>query len=178
MVLNLNLAKIKPPSKNKIFLKSRSVEETHSVGQILARQLRQGMVVALCGNIGSGKTTMVRGIIQGLGVFAPITSPTYTIMNLYSGDIDIYHFDFYRLTSNSDLIDLGLDEYFYSDGLSLIEWPDRIMEQIPEQAIWVNIEYQKSMMVNERNIYIISDLINDIHLNKFRDYAIKKINDY
>ena len=172
MVLNLNLGKIKLPSKNKICLKSRSVEETLHVGQILARQLKKGMIVALFGNIGSGKTTMVRGISQGLGVFEPITSPTYTIMNLYSGELVIYHFDFYRLTSNSDLIDLGLDEYFYNDGLSIIEWPDRIMDQIPDQAIWINLEYEKNTMVNERKIKIISDQINDIQLRKFHDYVV------
>ncbi len=98
------------------------------------------MVLAMYGELGSGKTVLAKGIGRGLEAEDEITSPSFVIMNLYSGRIPIYHFDFYRLNSILQLDDLGLDEFFYGDGVSLIEWADRLGERLPWGSIEVSLK--------------------------------------
>jgi tRNA threonylcarbamoyladenosine biosynthesis protein TsaE len=98
------------------------------------------MVLAMYGELGSGKTVLAKGIGRGLESEDEITSPSFVIMNVYSGRIPIYHFDFYRLNSILQLDDLGLDEFFYGDGVSLVEWADRLGERLPRGSIEVSLK--------------------------------------
>lgn len=119
---------------------SRSVETTHQFAAQLAQFLQPGAVVALFGDLGSGKTTFVQGFCRACGVTTPITSPTFTLMHIYHGAAwPIYHFDFYRLQSTADAQALGCEEYFDGDGVSLVEWPERALALLPPQHWQVHL---------------------------------------
>jgi len=114
---------------------SNSPAETEAIGRQLAERIDVGGVLALKGELGSGKTLFVKGLVAGLGSSADVTSPTFTIAHEYRGGrLPVYHFDFFRLEDSQSLARLGLDDYFFGDGLSVIEWADRFPEFIPEQA--------------------------------------------
>jgi tRNA threonylcarbamoyladenosine biosynthesis protein TsaE len=114
---------------------SNSPAETEEIGRQLAERIDLGAVLALKGELGSGKTLFVKGLVAGLGSSADVTSPTFTIAHEYRGGrLPVYHFDFFRLEDSQSLARLGLDDYFFGDGLSVIEWADRFPEFIPEQA--------------------------------------------
>ena len=114
---------------------SNSPAETEAIGRQLAEHINVGEVLALKGELGSGKTLFVKGLVAGLGSSADVTSPTFTIAHEYRGGrLPVYHFDFFRLEDSQSLARLGLDDYFFGDGLSVIEWADRFPEFIPEQA--------------------------------------------
>ncbi|MEQ8201515.1 MAG: tRNA (adenosine(37)-N6)-threonylcarbamoyltransferase complex ATPase subunit type 1 TsaE [Syntrophomonadaceae bacterium] len=114
-------------------------EEMLELGQALASILGPSDIVYLRGVLGAGKTVLVRGVARGLGYSGPVTSPTFTLMNVYPAVPVIYHFDFYRLET-PDLVDLGLDDYLESGGISLLEWPQAGEEILPGEALGVNIE--------------------------------------
>ena len=121
---------------------SNKTEETFEFGFNFSRLLNAGSVVALFGDLGSGKTTMIKGIGAGLKVNEPITSPTFTIINEYSGKWPVFHFDFYRLSSYNELVDLGIKDYFYSgDGICLIEWPEMIVDILPENHYQIYLRH-------------------------------------
>jgi len=103
---------------------THSSEETFRFGKEFASRLKEGDVVALFGPLGGGKTTFVKGAAAGLKAKEPVTSPTFVLLNIYSGKIPIYHFDFYRLEKASQLETLNLDDYLYGNGICLIEWPE------------------------------------------------------
>ena len=128
-----------------------SEEEMISLGKLLARVLDNNDVVYLTGELGAGKTTLVRGIARGFGYTGRVNSPTFTLMNIYTAEIEIFHFDFYRLQGN-DLSDLGLEEYLEKDGLSLIEWPQITDDQYTLEAgyLLVNIELVEEDYERER----------------------------
>ena len=114
---------------------SNSPAETEAIGRQLAERIDVGGVLALKGELGSGKTLFVKGLVAGLGSSADVTSPTFTIAHEYRvGRLPVYHFDFFRLEDSQSLARLGLDDFFFGDGLSVIEWADRFPEFIPEQA--------------------------------------------
>lgn len=115
--------------------------ETRQFGLDLARQLLPGTVVALIGDLGTGKTTLTKSIAEGLGVTELVTSPTFTIVHEYEGRLPLYHFDVYRIGSPEEMYELGFEEYFYSQGVSVVEWADLIMELIPEDAIVIHLLY-------------------------------------
>ena len=120
---------------------SNSPAETEAFGRQLAGDVRAGSVLALIGDLGSGKTQFVKGLVAGLGSNASVTSPTFTIVHEYpDGRLPIYHFDFFRLEDRPSITRLGLDDYFFGDGVSVIEWADRFPELIPEQARWIAFE--------------------------------------
>lgn len=119
---------------------SNSAEETEQFGHKLAQQLKLGDVLAFFGDLGSGKTTLIKGICTGLGVEADITSPTFTIIHEYTGRLPVYHFDFYRIANSHEVWELGCDEYFYGDGVCLIEWADKIPELLPENRIEIHLK--------------------------------------
>jgi tRNA threonylcarbamoyladenosine biosynthesis protein TsaE len=102
-----------------------------------------GDFIALTGELGSGKTHFARGVAAGLGIepSVPVTSPTYTIMNLYKGRLPLYHFDLYRLAGEQDAADLGFEEYFYGDGVCLVEWAERWQDILPDERLTVFFEY-------------------------------------
>ncbi len=115
-----------------------NAEAMQHLGLNIAPLLSGGDIVYLLGELGTGKTTLVKGIAKGMGYTGKVTSPTFTIMNIYPADPDIYHFDFYRLGKN-DLSDLGLDDYLAGDGVTLIEWPEIGQGILPQEALIINI---------------------------------------
>ena len=120
---------------------SNNPAETEAIGQRFAKDVNAGSVLALKGELGSGKTQFVKGLVAGLGSGAAVTSPTFTILHEYSsGRFPVYHFDFFRLEDRQSVARLGLDDYFFGDGVSVIEWADRFPEFIPGQARWILFE--------------------------------------
>jgi tRNA threonylcarbamoyladenosine biosynthesis protein TsaE len=120
---------------------SNSPAETEAIGWQVAENIGVGSVLALKGDLGSGKTLFVKGVVAGLGSSADVTSPTFTIVHEYRGGrLPVYHFDLFRVENPQDLARLGLDDYFFGDGISVIEWADRFPEFVPEQARWIFFE--------------------------------------
>ena len=124
-----------------IMVVTKSAMETRALGERLAGQLRPGDVVLLEGELGAGKSELVRGIARGLGVTETVTSPSFTILNVYeSGSCPLYHFDWYRLENEEELYELGMDEYLGGDGIALVEWPGRCPEAVPEDCLLIRLE--------------------------------------
>ena len=120
---------------------SNSPAETEAIGRQVAENIGIGSVLALKGDLGSGKTLFVKGVVAGLGSSADVTSPTFTILHEYRGGrLPVYHFDLFRVENQQALSRLGLDDYFFGDGISVIEWADRFPEFVPEQARWIFFE--------------------------------------
>lgn len=119
---------------------TESSEETCRIGSDIARKIRVPGVILLRGDLGSGKTTLTRGIAQGLGLKDPtlVNSPSFTLVNIYQGDCPIYHVDLYRLGSDRDLYSIGLDEFLGKEGVTVVEWSERLSYSI-EQAIEIEI---------------------------------------
>ncbi len=132
------------PRRSVMVLLSRSPEETFRVGKILAEGLTAGDVVALTGELGSGKTCLTQGIACGLGVPGDyaVTSPTFTLINEYPGrQMNLYHLDVYRLKGCADLAEMGYDEYLYGGGVMVIEWAEKVLEAVPDDALFVTMTY-------------------------------------
>lgn len=118
----------------------KSLEETEKFGIKLGKFLQKGDILCLNGELGAGKTTMTKSIGIGLGVEEYITSPTFSLINQYNGRLPVYHFDVYRLENVDELFDLGFDEYFYGNGVCIIEWADKIERMLPKERIVIHIE--------------------------------------
>ncbi len=119
---------------------SNSPAETEALGREFATALHEGDIVALEGDLGAGKTSFTKGVVAGTGSPAAVSSPTFTLVHEYSGaSHPIFHFDFYRLNEAAEARALALDDYFYADGISIVEWADRFRELIPANAKWVRI---------------------------------------
>lgn len=120
----------------------KNEHDTEEFGMKLASSLEPGDIVALIGDLGTGKTTLTKYIAKGLGVTENIDSPTFNIVKEHkSGIIPLFHFDVYRLSSGDELLNIGADEYFYSDGVCIIEWADIVADVVPEKAKVILIEY-------------------------------------
>jgi len=129
------------PAEPVVIVDSRGEADTEALGARLAQALEPGLVVALRGTLGAGKTRLVKGIAAGAGVDArEVTSPTFVLVNEYDGEWPIYHFDTYRLESGVAFADLGIDEYFAGEGVCLVEWADRVPEWLPADRVEVDIE--------------------------------------
>jgi len=119
---------------------THSEEETIAAGESLAAHLSVGDVVALSGDLGTGKTRFVKGISRGLGVREQVTSPTFTIVNEHrDGRMPLFHFDCYRLRTAAELDEIGFEEYLYGGGVCVVEWAEMIEERLPEERITVRI---------------------------------------
>lgn len=119
---------------------THSAEETEALGERLAQTLTGGEVVAYFGELGAGKTAFTRGLARGLGISMRVTSPTYTIVNEYSGGrLPLFHFDMYRLGSSDELFDIGWDDYLARGGVCAVEWSERVSDALPEDTIFVDI---------------------------------------
>ena len=119
---------------------THSPAETRALGAALARQLLPGDVLVLEGDLGAGKSEFTRGVARGLGVEGPVSSPSFTILNVYEeGRVPLYHFDWYRLSGADELWDMGLDEYLGGDGVAVVEWPSRCPDAIPRDHLLVTI---------------------------------------
>ena len=120
---------------------TNSAAETKALGEKLAARLKAGDVVVLEGELGAGKSELARGIARGLGVTETVTSPSFTILNVYErGRCPLYHFDWYRLESEEELYELGMDEYLGGDGIAVIEWAERCPEAVPENVLRIRLE--------------------------------------
>ena len=120
---------------------SNSPAETEAIAGEIAQQLRAGSVLAWAGELGSGKTQFVKGVVASLGSAATVTSPTFTLIHEYPGGrVPVYHFDFFRLKDRQSADRLGLEEYFFGNGVCLVEWADRFPESIPSSARWIWFE--------------------------------------
>lgn len=120
---------------------STSVEETIEMGARFAKTLKKGDVVALIGNLGSGKTVFTKGIAKGLGVknVRYVNSPSFVIIKEYKGKIPLYHFDLYRLDKSTPFDAEGFEEYFYGEGAAVVEWADKIRHLLPRKHIEVKL---------------------------------------
>ncbi len=121
-------------------ISTQSAEETRAAGERLGRTLGPGDVVALTGDLGAGKTCFVQGLARGLGARAWPTSPTFVLVNEYPADLPIHHVDAYRVAGPDEMIDVGLLELIDGDGVTLIEWADRVAALLPDRTIHVAIE--------------------------------------
>ncbi|WP_406945413.1 tRNA (adenosine(37)-N6)-threonylcarbamoyltransferase complex ATPase subunit type 1 TsaE [Halobacillus sp. SY10] len=119
--------------------RSSSAEETQQMAEKLGQRLQPGDVLTLEGDLGAGKTTFTKGLGKGLGVKRTINSPTFTIMKEYQGRIPFYHMDVYRLEESDE--DLGFDEYFEGDGVTVVEWAQFIHEFLPDERLDITIRY-------------------------------------
>lgn len=132
---------------------SRNPEETFLIGKIIGRTLIEQDVVALVGDLGTGKTCLTQGIARGLGVpdEYQITSPSFTLINEYQGRMMLYHFDLYRLSRAREIDDMGYEEYLFGQGVSVIEWADKVKDILPDDTLFISIDYTDE---KERNIII------------------------
>lgn len=119
---------------------SSSPAATMTIGRELGKIISPGTVICITGDLGAGKTHFAKGVALGLDIADHVTSPTFTLINEYEGRIPLYHVDAYRLTSADEAYELGLEEYLYGEGVTLIEWPDRVKPLIPEEYLAVRID--------------------------------------
>lgn len=120
---------------------SKTPDETIALGAQFARELEVGDIVCLEGELGAGKTHFVKGMAEAFGIKSEdVRSPTFTLINEYRGEVPLYHFDCYRMESPREALEIGAEEYFYGEGVSVIEWPEHIASLIPPEAIWITIE--------------------------------------
>lgn len=120
----------------------KNENEARNFGTELGKNASPGTIIALIGDLGTGKTTLTKAIAEGLGVSEVITSPTFTIVKEYSsGRLPLYHFDVYRIGDIDEMYELGFEEYFFGGGVCVVEWADIILELLPEDTKIINIEY-------------------------------------
>ncbi|MHB1315877.1 MAG: tRNA (adenosine(37)-N6)-threonylcarbamoyltransferase complex ATPase subunit type 1 TsaE [Christensenellales bacterium] len=123
-------------------LKSMSESQTETIGRLLGEKMFRGGFVSIAGELGSGKTVLVRGIARGLQIEGPVRSPSFVLMNQYqNGRLPLYHFDVYRLKSSEEINTLGYEEYFFGDGVAVLEWPQMISDFLPEERLDIHIKY-------------------------------------
>jgi tRNA threonylcarbamoyladenosine biosynthesis protein TsaE len=120
-------------------LVSTSPQETRAIGARLGARLEPGAVVALIGELGAGKTCFLQGVAEGLGVTGEVTSPTFVLVNEYRGRLPVHHLDAYRTESLTELVDIGVEEMFHGDGVTLVEWADKLLPLLPAHAVTVTI---------------------------------------
>ncbi len=120
-----------------------SAEETISLGYKIGKLLKKGDIIAMQGTLAAGKTTITKGIAQALEITETITSPTFCLISEYEGKMPLYHMDVYRLDGTEDFINLGTDDMLYGDGVSIIEWSEKIMEELPSSTIILKITPQE-----------------------------------
>ena len=151
---------------------SHSEKQTLSAGRKIAKSLKEGDVVCLYGDLGSGKTVLTKGIASGLGIsFMDIISPTFVLLRRYQGKKRLNHFDFYRVKNAEEIINLGYEEYFYDRDITVIEWPDRLGTMLPREFLKIELRVKSD---NERIIKMSAvgdnhaQLLNSIYENLSR----------
>lgn len=133
-----------------------SEEETLALGRRLAQDAVPGMVFALEGDLGVGKTVLTKGMAEGLGIKEPVNSPTFTVLQIYDdGKLPFYHFDVYRIEEPEEMEEIGYEEYFYGDGICLVEWANLIAELMPEDTVRITIEKDLGKGFDYRKITVV-----------------------
>ena len=122
-------------------VETNSEKETWELGKQLAESAKPGQIFSLIGDLGVGKTVLTKGMAAGLGISEPVNSPTFTILQVYEeGRLPFYHFDVYRIGDVEEMDEIGYEDYFYGDGICLVEWANLIEELMPENTIRITIE--------------------------------------
>lgn len=122
-------------------VETNSEKETWELGKQLAESAKPGQIFSLIGDLGVGKTVLTKGMAAGLGISEPVNSPTFTILQVYEeGRLPFYHFDVYRIADLEEMDEIGYEDYFYGDGICLVEWANLIEELMPENTIRITIE--------------------------------------
>ncbi len=130
-------------------------DETFALGQKIGKRAEAGQIYTLCGDLGVGKTVFTQGVAEGIGIQGPVNSPTFTIVQIYDeGRLPFYHFDAYRIGDVSEMDEIGYEDYFYGEGICLIEWANLISEIIPKDAVSVTIEKNLEKGMDYRKITI------------------------
>ena len=124
---------------------SHSEEETKNAGRELARRAVRSSVISLRGSLGAGKTVFAKGFAQELGITEAIVSPTFTLVQEYEGKMKMYHLDLYRLSGEDEFESMGGEDFLYSDGVTLIEWSEKIDSMLPDDTIHVEIGIQPDL---------------------------------
>lgn len=136
-------------------IETNSAQETFQVGRRLGEQAVPGQIYTLTGDLGVGKTVLTQGVAAGLGISEPVSSPTFTILQEYQeGRLPFYHFDVYRIGDIEEMEEIGYDDYFFGQGICLIEWANLISELIPNSAIPITIEKDLEKGFDYRKITI------------------------
>jgi tRNA threonylcarbamoyladenosine biosynthesis protein TsaE len=130
------------PSDKTVTITSHTPRQTEEIGSLLGSMLAKGDIIALAGELGTGKTTLVRGMARGIGLEeGEVASPSFTLVNEYEGPLRLFHVDLYRLADEKELIGIDYEEYLQADGVVVIEWADRIPQAIPADALWITLRY-------------------------------------
>ncbi|MGN1318222.1 MAG: tRNA (adenosine(37)-N6)-threonylcarbamoyltransferase complex ATPase subunit type 1 TsaE [Lachnospirales bacterium] len=129
-------------------------EETKKIGFEIGKNAKSGEIYCLKGDLGVGKTVFTKGFAEGLGITEHITSPTFTIVNEYYGKLPFYHFDVYRIGDSDEMYDIGCEEYFFGEGVCLIEWAELIEDILPSDVIWISIEKDLDKGLSYRKIEV------------------------
>ena len=138
-----------------VIIETENPEETFALGQKIGRAATPGQVYTLTGDLGVGKTVFTQGVASGLGITEPVNSPTFTIVQVYEeGRLPFYHFDVYRIGDIEEMEEIGYDDYFFGEGICLIEWAELIEEIQPENRISITIEKDLSRGFDYRRITI------------------------
>lgn len=138
-----------------MILESFSEENTFEIGKKLAMNAKAGDIFALSGDLGVGKTVFAKGFAEGLGIEDNISSPTFTFVLVYeNGRMPLYHFDMYRIADPEELEEIGYEDYFFGEGVCLVEWPSRVEELLPENTVRVSIEKDLSKDFMYRKIVV------------------------
>lgn len=141
---------------NEIIYETFSAEETHALGKKIGAEAQPGAVYTLVGDLGVGKTVFTQGIADGLAIDEPICSPTFTIVQVYEeGRLPFYHFDVYRIGDIEEMDEIGYEDYFFGDGVCMIEWANLIEEILPEKRWDITIEKDLEKGFDYRKITII-----------------------
>ena len=136
-------------------IETYSAQETYDLGKKIGEQLSPGSVLTLVGDLGVGKTVFSQGLAEGLGITEPVNSPTFTIIQIYEGGrLPFYHFDVYRIGDISEMDEIGCEDYFWGDGVCLIEWANLIEEILPEHYTEITIEKNPEKGFDYRKITI------------------------
>lgn len=146
---------VQPEKGTKVEYESFSRENTFEIGRRLAADAKPGEVYTLSGDLGAGKTVFVKGFADGLGITSPVTSPTFTILQVYEeGRLPLYHYDVYRITDPGEMDEIGFDDFIAGRGVSMIEWPEQIEDILPQDRIKVSILRDLSKGLDYRKIII------------------------
>lgn len=134
---------------------SRSEKETRELGSKLGREAQAGQIYTLVGDLGVGKTVFTQGLAEGLGIMEPVNSPTFTILQIYEeGRLPLYHFDVYRIDDVEEMDEIGYEDYFYGEGVCLIEWANLIEDILPEHYTEILIEKDLEQGFDYRRITV------------------------